>query len=175
MLSNENLRHVIDTVVSKGVLILGRFTERKHVLEAIRDELRRLGYLPIVFDFERPGDRDFTETVMTLAGLSRFIIADITKPSSVPYELEAMVPNYMIPFVPIIERGEKPFSMFVDLSNKYRDWVLPPLEYESVERLVAVLEQAIVNPANDKLEQLRTRKAETLVIRRTSEYEPGRR
>jgi len=66
-------------------------------LDPIRAGLRRLGYLPIVFDFDRPTDRDFSETVMTLAGISRFIIADITKPKSVPLELEATVPNCMIP------------------------------------------------------------------------------
>ena len=90
------------------MLILGRFTERKPILEAIRTKLRDIGYVPIVFDFTRPTDRDFTETVRTLAGMSRFIIADITKPKSVPLELQALVPNYMIPMVPIIEKGEKP-------------------------------------------------------------------
>jgi hypothetical protein len=91
-------------------LILGRFTERKDVLEAIKKEVSRLDLLPIVFDFERPTDRDLTETIMTLAGLSRFIVADITAPKSVPLESHATVPNYMVPFVPLIQDGEKPFS-----------------------------------------------------------------
>jgi len=53
LLSNEKIRDVINIIGRKGVLILGRFTdtERKSVLEAIRVELRRLGYVPIVFDF----------------------------------------------------------------------------------------------------------------------------
>ena len=41
----------------------------------------------MMFDFERPTQRDFTETIKTLAGLSRFIIADITNPKSSPLEL----------------------------------------------------------------------------------------
>ena len=41
LLHNEKIRDVIDTVTSKVVLILGRFTpERKAVLDAIREELR---------------------------------------------------------------------------------------------------------------------------------------
>jgi hypothetical protein len=32
--------------------------------------------------------------------LSRFIIADITNPRSSPLELQATMPDYMIPFVP---------------------------------------------------------------------------
>jgi hypothetical protein len=76
---------VIDTVGKKGVLILGRFTaERKALLDAIRNKLRELGYVPVMFDFDRPEQRDFTETIMTLAGLSRFVIADITNPKSSP-------------------------------------------------------------------------------------------
>ena len=47
-----------------------------------------------------------------LAGLSRFVIVDITNPRSAPLELQATVPEYMIPFVPIIQEGEEPFAMF---------------------------------------------------------------
>ena len=144
LLNNQKIRNVIDTVGKKGVLILGNFTERKHVLEALRSEIRNRDYLPIVFDFERPTDRDFTETVTTLAGLSRFIIADITKPRSVALEAQVIIPNYMIPFVPIIEEGEAPFGMFSDLYN--RDWVLRPLSYDSVEQLIGVLDKAVIDP-----------------------------
>ena len=118
---NEEIRDVINTIGKNGVLTLGRFTERKDILESLRETLRQRGYVPIVVDFERPTDRDFTETVMTLAGMCLFIIADITNPQSVPLELQATIPNYMIPFVPIIQEGEKPFAMFVDLWKKYRE------------------------------------------------------
>ena len=179
LLSNEKVRNAIETIGEKGVLILGRFTERKHVLEAIRQEVSRFGLLPIVFDFDRPTDRDFSETVMTLAGMSRFIVADITAPRSVPLELQVTIPNYMVPFVPLIAEGERPFSMFEDLWKKYRDWVLEPLRYESVDQLVRVFERAVVDPANERRERLRVRKAEVLVGRRASDYDdtppPGTR
>jgi hypothetical protein len=69
LLNNEEIRDVIDTITSKAVLILGRFSDgRKPILNALRDALRNKGFLPIVFDFERPKGRDFTETIMTLAG-----------------------------------------------------------------------------------------------------------
>ncbi len=66
LLDNQEIRKVIDTITSKAVLILGRFTpERKEVLDALRDALRKRDYLPLLFDFDRPTDRDFTETIMT--------------------------------------------------------------------------------------------------------------
>lgn len=171
MLNNDKIRNAIQTVGSKGVLILGRFTERKPVLEAIKHELARLGLLPIVFDFERPVDRDFTETVMTLAGMSRFIVADITAPKSVPLELQATVPNYMVPLVPLLQQGEKPFSMFEDLWKKHRDWVLEPLIYQSVDQLVRVFKKAVVDPADECLARLRRRKAERMVGRSAADYD----
>jgi uncharacterized protein YjbI with pentapeptide repeats len=159
LLNNKKIRDIIDTIGDKGVLILGRFTEeRKAVLDAIRNELRELGFVPMMFDFEKPTQRDFTETIMTLAGMSRFIIADITNPKSSPLELQATVPNYMVPFVPIIQEGEKPFSMFKDLYGKY-DWVLKPLEYDTAENLIEKLEKGIINRALEKHKELMLRKA----------------
>jgi uncharacterized protein YjbI with pentapeptide repeats len=94
MLNNQKVRDVIDTITSKAVLILGRFTdERKAVLDALRDELRKRNYLPILFDFEVPAGGNITETVTLLARMARFIIADLTDPSSIPQELQAIVPH----------------------------------------------------------------------------------
>jgi hypothetical protein len=88
LLNNEKIRDVIDTITSKAVLILGRFTpERKQVLDALRDELRKRNYLPIVFDFEKSAGRDITETVSLLARMARFVVADITDARSIPQEL----------------------------------------------------------------------------------------
>ncbi len=115
LLNNAEIREVIDTIAKKAVLILGRFTpERKAVLDALREALRTHGYLPILFDFDKPSSQDLTETVTTLPHLSRFIIADLTDPSCIPYELHAVVPNRMVPVLPLLKASidpslEKPF------------------------------------------------------------------
>jgi hypothetical protein len=55
LLHNPHIRDVIDTVTSKVVLILGRFSsERKPLLDAIRDKLREKNLVPVLFDFEKP-------------------------------------------------------------------------------------------------------------------------
>jgi hypothetical protein len=171
LLKNEKIRHIIDTIGAKGVLILGRFTkERKPVLDAIRDKLRALGFVPILFDFEKPVERDFTETIKTLAGLSKFIIADITNPKSSPLELQATIPDYMVPFVPIIQEDEEPFSMFRDLRQKYSAWVLDVLKYDSVANLLSVFEPAVVEPALALADELTLKKSEALRIRHVKDY-----
>jgi hypothetical protein len=73
--------------------ILGRFTpDRKAVLDAIREELRGRGYVPILFDFDRP-NQTTDETISTLAGMARFVIADLTDAKSVLQELRGRQPT----------------------------------------------------------------------------------
>jgi hypothetical protein len=165
LLHNEKIRDVIDTIGKKGVLLLGRFTEgRMVVLERLRDKLRDLGFVPMVFNFDKPETKDFTETVRLLVGLSKFVIVDITNPRSAPLELQATVPDYMVPFAPILQQGEEPFSMFVDLQNKY-DWVLKPVVgYPSVDRLIEVLEDKVVRPAEAKFNELLARRTNQLRV-----------
>ena len=158
LMSRQKLRDVLTTIGEKAVLILGRFTERKELLDRMADKLRQLGYIPIIFDFERPTDRDLTETVKILAGLSRFVIADITNPRSVPLELQAVVPDYMVPFVTILQRGQPAFGMFDDLPRKYH-WALPLLEYSTADTLLAAFEQKVIAPALEKVDEVRREKA----------------
>jgi hypothetical protein len=58
--------------------------------------------------------------------------------AATPLELQATVPDYMVPFAPILEKGQAPFPMFVNLQNKY-DWVLPLICYSSIDRPIEVL------------------------------------
>jgi hypothetical protein len=104
--------------------------------------------------------------VRLLAGLSKFVIADITNPKSSPLELQATVSEIMVPFQPIIEQGEKPFAMLQDLWIKHRDWVFEPIEYSSVERLVETMDAEIIGPAEALSDKLVMRRAETMKVRR---------
>jgi hypothetical protein len=160
IMENEVIRDVINTLTSKSVLILGRFSipERKEILDELRNKLREFNLLSIVFDFDRPVNKDYTETIKTLAGISYFVIADVTNPKSAPLELQATVPDYQIPFVPIIQKGEEPFSMMANLQTKY-DWVLDTIQYDSKETLIKALKPAIIDPAIKKHNELQRIKA----------------
>lgn len=165
LLNREKLRNVLSTITSKAVLILGRFSpERKAVLDAIADELRRFNLLPIIFDFERATSRDFTETIKILVGLSLFVIVDITNPKSAPLELQATVPDYQIPFVPIIQEGEEPFAMFRDLAGKF-DWMLGPvIAYPSFQVLIQNFNAGILDRALKKHWELQKRKNQQIEV-----------
>jgi uncharacterized protein YjbI with pentapeptide repeats len=154
LLNNTKIRNVIDTITSKAVLILGRFTtERKAVLDALRDELRKRDYLPILFDFDKPTSKDLTGTVKTLANMVRFIIADLTDAKSIAHELVSIVPTTIVPVKPILLASEHEYAMFGDL-QRY-PWVLPTHRYERQEQLIADLDLCVIRPAAEKAEELR--------------------
>lgn len=129
LVHNPSIRTLIDTITTKVVLILGRFSpERLRLLRRIKRVLNQRGYVPVLFDFEGPGSRDLTETVSTLAHLARFVVADITDPKCIPMELQAIVPNNpSVPVQPLILTGHKPYAMFEHFEPY--PWVLPILEY----------------------------------------------
>src|SRR5258707_7365371 len=128
LLNNKEIRDVINTLTTKSVLILGRFTpERKAILDALRDALRINNYLPILFDFEKPSHLDLTETVTTLAHLSRFTIIDLTEPRSAPNEAASLIPHCKVAIQPIIEGSSNPYAMFADF--KLYPWVLNLYRY----------------------------------------------
>jgi hypothetical protein len=159
LLNNQKIRGVIDTITSKAVLILGRFTEeRKRVLDALREELRRHNYLPILFDFDKPASRNFTETVSTLAHMARFVIADITDPRSIPQELKHIVPALpAVPIQPLLHSADREWGMFTDFFDF--PTVLPPHRYDTLEELLASVPTHVIAPAEQKAKEIAERRA----------------
>ena len=150
LLKNDEIRHIIDTITSKVVIILGRFTdERKKVLDALRQELRARDYTPILFDFEKPASRDLTETLLTLASMSRFVIADISAAKSIPQELSHIIPHLpSVPVQPVLLASDREYAMFEHW--KRYEWVLPDFLYQDEAHLLASLTDKVIAPAEQK-------------------------
>src|SRR5713226_1613069 len=161
LLNNEEIRDAINTLTMKVVLILGRFTkERKAILDTLRDELRKHNYLPILFDFEKPASRDLTETISILAHLARFIIVDLTDPSSVPHEMATIIQQCIVPVQPILlwddAQPRHEYVMFHDLRTRYH-WVLPTYQYKNITSLLVSLKERVIDPAEQKTKELAER------------------
>jgi len=159
LLHNPKIRRVIDTITSKVVLILGRFTpERKAVLDAVRDELRNYNLVPVVFDFKGPDSRDVLETVGTLIRMSHFVIADITDPVVVREELIENVPHIEVPIQPLLHVGSGEYQTFKHI--KKHPWVLPTFYYQDISHLKDSLKDYIIKPVEDMIEGKKLEKAE---------------
>lgn len=156
LMHNVGLRRVIDTITSKVVLVLGRFSEaRKPTLDAIRLALKsqQFDLVPIVFDFDKPASRTTAETVSTLAGMARFVIADLSDAKSVLQELGTLVPS--MPSLPIqsviLDSQQEPGML--DFLKRY-PWFLEVQSYADDEDLIARLAQVIA-PAMNMSKQIR--------------------
>jgi uncharacterized protein YjbI with pentapeptide repeats len=158
LLDNKEIRDVIDTITSKAVLILGRFSdERKPVLDAIRDELRNHNYLPILFDFTPSARQSTVETVKTLAGMARFIIADLTDAKSVLQELQAIVPDFPSVAVRFLIKKPQREPGMLDHITRF-PWVIKgAYEYEREAEVIASIQENVIGPAEAKVKELRPR------------------
>ncbi len=154
LLDNQEIRDVISTNTTKVVLILGRFTpERKAVLDALRNILRTKDYVPIMFDFDKPANKDTQETITTLARLARFVIADITEAKSIPQELVSIMESFpSLAIQPLLQRDSEPWGMY-DHIKRY-PWVLPIQRYTDLAELLATLEERVIDPAEHKAQEL---------------------
>lgn len=156
LLYNEKIRNVIDEISSKVVLILGRFTpERKIILDAIRDELRMQNLIPVLFDFQKPNNRDIIETISTLTGMARFVIVDITDAKTVIQELDTIVPNFpSVPIQPIkLSSSEDTWAGYYHLERKSPN-LLKIFYYDDIDNLKKSLKGKVLNPASELRSQL---------------------
>lgn len=165
MLDGAGVRRVFNAVASKLVLILGSFSPtEKPVLDALRTSLQHHGYVAVTFDFERPDDRDYAETILILVGLSRFVIADFTNAREVRAEVAQARSQYRrVPIIPIVRNGASlPKTMvnyFSDEEMKLVVW------YESVDELLQILQQSVIELAEARASLIaeRLRKAEEAI------------
>jgi Pentapeptide repeats (8 copies) len=161
ILNNQKIRNVIDSISLKSVLVLGRFTdERRLILDTLRDELRKRDYVPIVFDFDRPSSRSTMETVSVLALTARFIIIDLTNAEALSRELARVIPNVVVPVVPLIGDSSQ-YAMFQDFVRY--PWVLPTQRYDSPAMFAQMIPELLMSAEHSAM-ALETRKKPSTVL-----------
>jgi len=142
--------------VQHNVLLLGRFAEgRMHLLDDLCAKLRdhKDGYVPIVFNFEKPNARNLRESVLALALSARFVIAEVSDPRSVPLELDAIVTNLpSVPVATIISDDQKAFAM-IPSPEDYKS-VLPPFYYRNEKQLLTQIDARVIRPVEKKFATL---------------------
>ncbi|MFE1745867.1 pentapeptide repeat-containing protein [Coleofasciculus sp. H7-2] len=151
LLNNQKIPDFNNTICSKVILVLGRCTQER---QPILDALRKYNYLPVVIDCETSTSKDLTQTISTLAQISRFIIADLTDPRSIPQELHAIIPNLQsVPVQPLLHTSaHKEYAMFEDF-QRY-PWVLETYWYNAFEEAIASLKDKVIAPAEAKARAL---------------------
>jgi len=137
--NHKKLRETINVMNSRSVLLLGRFKngglER---LYEIREWLLARNYLPMIFDFERPASMDLVEVIVTMGGLCKFVIADLSGPF-VNTELSEISSLYLKPIILFhSDQPDRPTTSFEQ--HKY----LHTIGFDgSVEQLLNRIEQQV--------------------------------
>jgi len=86
--------------------------------------------------------------------MARFVIADLTDAKSIPQELSMIIPDLpSVPVQPLLQTAEKAYSMFEHF-RRY-PWVLKDYYYTSVDDLQPALKEHIIDPAEQKVQELR--------------------
>lgn len=149
-LDGLNFGEIMSELSRRRVLILGRFNARRlPVLEAIKARLTEHDYIPELFTFARPDSRDLVESILGFAALSRFVIADLSEPRSIPQELQAIVPNLQsVAVVPIINEGGREFATFDSIARR-PNVVQPTIRYRGIADLETKLDGEIVAAAEE--------------------------
>jgi hypothetical protein len=113
--------------------------------------------VPILFDFDKPADRDLIESIVRFAAVSRFVIADLSDPKSVPAELQAIVPQFpSLPVVPIIEASQREYPVADNILRR-ASLVKPVVKYLDERHLVKILDEQVLVPAEALYEELKPR------------------
>ena len=153
--NNRKFASLFDESKSKFVLILGRFGDHLEVLLKIKERITLTNkYVPILFDWDTcESQLDLLETIQLLAGLSKFIIVDLTSPNSVPAELQAILSNIMIPVIPILKDNQREFGVY-SFTNKY-NWVNGIIKYDTIDQILSKFNKAIIKPAEKMSEEIK--------------------
>jgi hypothetical protein len=156
-LDGDDYGPLLSTLSERGVLIVGRFSDRRRkILEAIKAHLQKhaAGYRPVLFTFEKPKSRNLMESIALFAGLSRFVIADLTEPKSVPAELAAIVPHSpSVPVIAIASKTTREYPLFDSLRD-YRSVIRDVVRYTSEADLLRRLDAEVVEAAEARRRDL---------------------
>ena len=160
---NQSLQRVLHIHSSRVVILLelgDRTTKGTSVLNAIGEVLTQMEYVPVSSDLTYlPADLSLpleaVEHLRTLAGLSRFIIIDVT--NLIPPEFDALILSLPhVPIQPILNTSKNGYFQ-PDTVFKDYPWVLPIYHYTDQANLLPSLKEQIIGPAERKAQELAIR------------------
>lgn len=158
LISNKKLKGIFETLNSKLVLILGRFSsERKPFLDRLMLELKHKRLVPVLFDFEKPRTMDFIEPILSIALLSKFVVADVTDPKIILEELTVIVRNSSTVIIPILEEAQIEPVTLINLRINHRS-ISETFYYENANDLISNSLSEIIEKGYELFEELNKRK-----------------
>ena len=149
------------TAPINAVLIFGFFgTDRVENRDALREELRRRDYVPLVFPFTRPPHSNTADIIRAVAPLTRFAIAEMTASPDIEAELavtlELFLSQTRVPLVPLSLLFVSTSTLDMELHRKYPS-VLRPHAYQDSDELHKSFDMVVTRPVAAKLREISER------------------
>lgn len=153
VMDKNEYKEPINESLNRQVLILGRFSpRRKKILDALKKILKEHpgGYLPLLLDGKKPKNITLGEWGLYSAIASKFIIADMSEPKSIPDELRGIIPQCPSrPVVPIVNWSGKEYALAEEWALR-KNVAQPTIRYKNEEDLSRKVENEVI-PAVEKL------------------------
>ena len=136
------------------VLILGHFEpKRRELLEAIRDQIRKSDYVPLVFDHEDCGDPGLQSTISNLARMARFVIMELTEKAECWPATITLLHKLAVPVKPLLmgPADDKTKAKAAPLTQDQPPSFLDVYYYEDAAELSANFRSEVILQAEARL------------------------
>ncbi|MGB8347044.1 MAG: pentapeptide repeat-containing protein [Ktedonobacteraceae bacterium] len=153
LLRDRSLWGVIERVTARVGLILALcIDERKKVINVLKSELRKLGYVPITFDCEQIEKREYKDWLDILTRLAKFVIIDMTAAKDIAQELPFLVSQHpSVPIQPVVQSSADDSIIPEELAASPS--VLETYHYQQVEDIQRDA-SALIARAEQKAQEL---------------------
>jgi uncharacterized protein YjbI with pentapeptide repeats len=160
LLHNPKIPHLFQTLPSQLAILLGRFgPERKVLLDVLRNALRQHDYLPVLLDFHRPANQDFTHLITALTRLARFIIVDFTQPKTILNSAVYIIRTTLLPFQPIFTQADQQEPPMLQTLRRHYKTVLDTVCFTTPQEIARSFQSQIMVPVDMKFRELEERYA----------------
>ncbi len=156
ILHKPGLRNATHAPVFNSILFLGRFSDfdRYLLLQGLKEQVRRIHLSPVVFNLDFAESSALYPKVKTLAGLTLFVIVDVSQCGSDLAQLDAVLPEHPTPVVPIYQKDDSAHAILDAMQTKY-PWVMKAVPYSRADDLLQGWRTLILEPAISKRNELR--------------------
>ncbi len=90
-------------------------------------------------------DEDLIESVVRFASVSRFVVADLTDPKSIPAELQAIVPNFpSLPVSLIIQGSQREYAVSEHIVRRESVVGKRVVSYRNLDHLLSILDEQVL-------------------------------
>ncbi len=141
---NTHIGDLFDSII----LLVGQFSGRANLLNALKMNLRTLRYIPVSFDLDTSTG---IESCVSIARLARFLLVDLTNVKNISPLIQTVISQRVLPIQPLFDISQKKRIRCPDFDLS--PWVLPVYRYRGQAHLSETFKESVIEPAEEMARQ----------------------